>query len=65
MQYINRPITLEHQAANCNRVPRISPGKPEANSDIQRNNVITFVAASKPARHIEDINFKYPMLECS
>jgi len=65
MQFINRPIAIEQPTANCDCVSCISPLKPDVTSDNHRNNVILFVAASKPAQRVETANFKYPMLECS
>jgi hypothetical protein len=65
MQFINRPNTIEHLIADCDCVPCVSLLKPDAASDNHHNNVILFVAASKPVQRIEAINFKYPMLECS
>lgn len=71
MQSINRPKTNEHPNADSDCVSRSSPAKSEAvpinsieNKDKQSGNVILF-AVAKPAHRAAEINFKYPMLECS
>lgn len=64
MQLINRPKTNEHPNADSDCVSRSSPAKSEAIKGNQHGNVILF-AAAKPVHRAEEINFKYPMLECS
>jgi hypothetical protein len=76
MYFINKPDAAEHHNADSVSVPCKQPAKFPSKfqskhqnklepSSKAQNNVILFAVASKPARGIEAINFKYPMLECS